>query len=65
MAGEHKISCRHLWKIFGPHPTRVKDDLDPQLSRDEILERTGHLVAVKDVSFDVGEAEICFDRVPL
>ena len=57
MAGEHKISCRHLWKIFGPHPTRVKDDLDPQLSRDEILERTGHLVAVKDVSFDVGEGE--------
>ncbi len=57
MAGEHKISCRHLWKIFGPRPTRVKDDLDPQLSRDEILERTGHLVAVKDVSFDVGEGE--------
>jgi len=57
MAGEHKISCRHLWKIFGPHPTRVKHDLDPQLSRDEILERTGHLVAVKDVSFDVGEGE--------
>ncbi len=57
MAGEHKISCRHLWKIFGPRPTRVKHDLDPQLSRDEILERTGHLVAVKDVSFDVGEGE--------
>ncbi|MEE9123182.1 MAG: glycine betaine/L-proline ABC transporter ATP-binding protein [candidate division NC10 bacterium] len=57
MAGEHKISCRHLWKIFGPRPTRVKDDLDPQLSRDEILERTGHLAAVKDVSFDVSEGE--------
>jgi glycine betaine/proline transport system ATP-binding protein len=54
---EHKISCRQVWKIFGPRPTRVKDNLDPRLSRDEILERTGHLVAVKDVSFDVREGE--------
>ncbi len=57
MAAEHNISCRHVWKIFGPHPSRVKDNLDPRLSRAEILERTGHLVAVKDVSFDVGEGE--------
>lgn len=57
-AAEHKISCRHVWKIFGPHPNRVKDNLDPRLSRDEILERTGHLAAVKDVSFDVREGEI-------
>ena len=57
MVAEHKISCRHVWKIFGPRPTRVKDNLDPRLSRDEILERTGHLVAVKDISFDVREGE--------
>ncbi len=59
IVAEHKISCRQVWKIFGPHPTRVKDNLDPRLSRDEILERTGHLVAVKDVSFDVREGETC------
>ena len=57
MVAEHKISCRQVWKIFGPRPTRVKDDLDPRLSRDEILERTGHLVAVKDISFGVPEGE--------
>ena len=57
MVAEQKISCRHVWKIFGPRPTRVKNNLDPRLSRDEILERTGHLVAVKDVSFDVREGE--------
>jgi glycine betaine/proline transport system ATP-binding protein len=57
MVAEHKISCRQVWKIFGPRPTRVKDDLDPRLSRDEILERTGHLVAVKDISFGVREGE--------
>jgi glycine betaine/proline transport system ATP-binding protein len=35
----------------------VKDNLDPRLSRDEILEKTGHLVAVKDISFDGREGE--------
>ncbi len=62
---KHKISCRHVWKVFGRDPIQATHNLNPQLSRDEILERAGHLVAVKDVSFDVGEAEICFDRVPL
>ncbi len=48
-----KLSCHNIWKIFGPHPQRIKQTLDPTLSRAEVLEQTGHVVAVKDVSFEV------------
>ncbi len=54
---DFKISCRNIWKIFGPHPDRVKQSLNPDLSRAEILEQTGHVVAVKDVSFGVRQGE--------
>jgi glycine betaine/proline transport system ATP-binding protein len=37
---EFEISCRDIWKIFGPHPERIKQTLDPSLSRDEVLEQT-------------------------
>jgi glycine betaine/proline transport system ATP-binding protein len=52
-----KISCRGLWKVFGPHPYRIREILDSGLSKGEILDRTGHVVAVRDVSFDVYEGE--------
>lgn len=54
---EAQISCRHVWKVFGPHPDQVKDQLDSGLSKAEILAQTGHVVAVKDVSFDVYRGE--------
>ncbi len=51
-----QIACRHIWKIFGPRPQQIKKKL--ALSpRDEILEKTGHVVAVRDVSFDVRAGE--------
>jgi len=53
-----KISCRNVWRIFGPHPERIKDTLDPSLSKAEIQEKTGYVVAVKDVSFDVEQGEV-------
>lgn len=54
---EFKVSCRNIWKIFGPHPEQTKQTLNPELSRTEILEQTGHVVAVKDVSFGVRRGE--------
>jgi glycine betaine/proline transport system ATP-binding protein len=54
---EVKISCHNLWKIFGPHPERVWQNLDPARSRAEILRQTGHVVAVKDVTFEVRSGE--------
>lgn len=53
----YEISCRNIWKIFGPHPERLKKTLNPKLSRAEVLEQTGHVVAVKDVSFEVRKGE--------
>ncbi|RME49852.1 MAG: glycine betaine/L-proline ABC transporter ATP-binding protein [Caldilineae bacterium] len=54
---DFQITCRNIWKIFGPHPDRVKATLDPRLSQAEIREQTGHVVAVKDVSFRVRKGE--------
>ena len=53
-----KISCQNLWKIFGPHPQEVLSKIKDGMSKEEVQERTGHVVAVKDVSFDVKDGEI-------
>jgi len=53
----YEISCRNIWKIFGPHPQQTKQNLNPNLSQAEILEQTGHVVAVKDVSFGVQKGQ--------
>lgn len=57
MAGEPKIVCNNIWKVFGASPERTLRDMDRSLSRAEIQEQTGHVVAVKDVSFKVEEGE--------
>ena len=54
-----KISCKNIWKIFGPHPERTLESLDRSLSRATVQEQTGHVIAVKDVSFQVMTGE-CF-----
>lgn len=58
LASTTKISCRHIWKIFGPSPDSIQKELEAGLSRSEILEKTGHVIGVRDVSFDVQEGEI-------
>ena len=55
---QHTISCRKVWKIFGPDPEGIRPLIDQGLSRDEILTQTGHVIAVRDVSFDVRPGEI-------
>jgi len=55
--GEPKIRCRNLWKVFGRNPDRILRDLDPALSRKQVQENTGHVIAVKDVSFEVQQGE--------
>ena len=48
-----RISCRNLYKIFGNDAKRHLESLGNDESRDELLARTGAVVAVRDVSFDV------------
>ena len=56
--GKARISVSGLWKVFGPNPQRVMTPEWEQKTRSEIQEQTGCVVALKDVSFDVGEGEI-------
>ena len=56
-SGPAKISCRNVWKVFGPHAAHVMNDLDPSQTRDEVQAKTGHVIAVKDASFEVLEGE--------
>ncbi|MFC1899478.1 glycine betaine/L-proline ABC transporter ATP-binding protein [Chloroflexota bacterium] len=55
-----KILCQNIWKIFGPDPDNILDNLKEYdtASKQEILEQTGHVIAIKDVSFEVNENEI-------
>jgi len=53
-----KILCQNLWKVFGPDPQSIWDTLSNGATKQEVLEQTGHVIAVKDVSFEVQENEI-------
>ncbi|HKJ51656.1 MAG TPA: glycine betaine/L-proline ABC transporter ATP-binding protein [Gammaproteobacteria bacterium] len=57
MSDSPKIVCNNVWKIFGTYPERTLENIDPSLSRAEVQEQTGHVIAVKDVSFEVKKGE--------
>jgi glycine betaine/proline transport system ATP-binding protein len=50
-----KISCHHVWKIFGPKGKRVRK---LPLQQEKLAAKAGHVVAVRDVSFEVDPGEI-------
>ena len=47
-----------LWKIFGPRADRIINTPDAQLPRKELQEKTGHVIGIRDVSFDVEPGEV-------
>lgn len=49
----HAIACRNVWKVFGRTPEKIIPTLAPEQTRSQILNHTGHLVAVRDISFEV------------
>ncbi len=55
---EPAIVVRNLWKIFGAKADRVIGTPVADLSRAELRERTGCIVAVRDVSFEVKPGEV-------
>ncbi|MAF07351.1 MAG: proline/glycine betaine ABC transporter ATP-binding protein [Acidiferrobacteraceae bacterium] len=57
MSETPKIVCNNVWKIFGAYPEQTLKDLDRSLSRAEVQAQTGHVIAVKDVSFEVNTGE--------
>jgi glycine betaine/proline transport system ATP-binding protein len=52
------VSCRNVWKVYGPKAERIIGTPDADLSRAELLEKTGCVAAVRDVSFDVDQGEV-------
>ncbi len=55
---ETGILCQNVWKIFGPNPESIYPLAENGMGKQEILEQTGHVLAVQDVSFEVNENEI-------
>ncbi|MCB9421030.1 MAG: glycine betaine/L-proline ABC transporter ATP-binding protein [Ardenticatenaceae bacterium] len=53
-----KVQLNHIWKIFGPNPQHVFKTITQGDSRSEVLRQTGHVIGVRDVSFDVAEGEV-------
>ena len=47
------VSCRNVWKIYGAKADKIVGTPDADLPRAELLEKTGCVAAVRDVSFDV------------
>ena len=53
-----KVAVRGLYKVFGPQPKAVIELLRQGLHKEEVFKRTGQVVGVNGVSFDVEAGEI-------
>jgi glycine betaine/proline transport system ATP-binding protein len=52
------VSCRGVWKVYGPKPEQLIGSPDAMLPRAELLEKTGCVAAVRDINFDVAPGEV-------
>ncbi len=53
-----KIDVRNVYKVFGPRPQTVMEQVRQGMSKDEVLEKTGHTVGLSDVSLSIAQGEI-------
>jgi glycine betaine/proline transport system ATP-binding protein len=56
--GDAALEVQGLWKIFGSRADKIIGTPDADLSRKELQEKTGCVMAVKDVSFEVAPGEV-------
>jgi len=52
-----KVRVENIFKIFGPNPKKIVGLLKENRSKHEIFEKTRHVVALNDISFEVFEGE--------
>ena len=52
------LEVRGLWKIFGANAERLIGTPDAALSRKDLQAKSGHVIGVRDVSFDVAPGEV-------
>jgi glycine betaine/proline transport system ATP-binding protein len=58
VGADSALSVRNLWKIFGRGGDKIIGTPDAELSRAELKEKTGCVVGVRDVSFEVPPGEV-------
>jgi glycine betaine/proline transport system ATP-binding protein len=58
MNDDVQVSCRNVWKVFGPNPEKAIASGDVDLPRAELMAKTGCTVASRDISFDVARGEV-------
>jgi len=51
------ISCRNVWKLYGPKPEAYFATKKPSASFAD-MQRDGYIAAVRDVSLDIGKSEM-------
>jgi glycine betaine/proline transport system ATP-binding protein len=57
-SSEVQVSCRSVWKVFGPNPEKAIAVGDVDLARAELMAKTGCTVAARDISFQVQRGEV-------
>jgi glycine betaine/proline transport system ATP-binding protein len=55
---EPLVSAKGVWKVFGPNGDRLVGSPDADLPRAELREKTGCVVAVRDVSIEILPGEV-------
>src|SRR6476660_5362218 len=52
------LRVESLWKIFGPRADKIIGTPDADLSRADLKRKTGCVVGVREVSFEVGGVDV-------
>jgi glycine betaine/proline transport system ATP-binding protein len=53
-----KVKIKNLYKIFGDTPTKVLPKVQQGMSKPDLLEQTGHVLGIHDVSLDIPEKQL-------
>ena len=57
-SGDPLLRAEGVWKLFGPKADKIIGTPDADLSRAELREKTGTVVAVKDVTIEIWPGEV-------
>ena len=53
MVSETKVAIKNLYKIFGKNPTGMINHVQNGISKQELLEKYGSVLALNDVNIDI------------
>lgn len=56
-SGEPQIIIKDLWKVFGRDPKRVMKQNMRHVSKDEIQEKTGCIIGLRDINLEIGKGQ--------